>query len=134
MKFAKEFDREIAVGSRLGLRLIKFCPSNLPHETIPWHHRCMLFQQMDHAFWRWRMPLYTTVEDQIIDIVCRTPACGLEDLVHRCPNLTWNQLFLAVDHLSRTGEVRLVPAKGGGYIVSLVSQQKQRPERYFLPS
>jgi hypothetical protein len=38
--------------------------------------------------------------------------CTLEDVARRCPNLTWNQVFLVVDHLSRTGRARLMPAKG----------------------
>jgi hypothetical protein len=80
------------------------------------------------------MAQHTTVEDQVIDIVRRTHACELEDLARRCPNLTWNQVFLAVDHLSRTGEVRLVHAKRGGYIVSLLRQQKNRPKRKLIPS
>ena len=80
------------------------------------------------------MTHHTTVEDQVIDIVRRTHGCELEDLARRCPNLTWNQVFLAVDHLSRTGKVRLVHAREGGYIVSLLRQQKNRPERQLRPS
>lgn len=34
-------------------------------------------------------------------------ACPLEEVMNLCPDMTWNQLFLAVDHLSRTGQVRL---------------------------
>ncbi|HLZ34803.1 MAG TPA: hypothetical protein VKP13_12355 [Nitrospira sp.] len=62
----------------------------------------------------------TTAENQVIDIVHRAHACDLEDLARRCPKLTWNQVFLAVDHLSRTGKVRLVPAKGHSYTVTLL--------------
>lgn len=80
------------------------------------------------------MALHTTVEDQVIDIMDRYQACNLEDLARRCPNLTWNQVFLAVDHLSRTGEVTLVPAKGGGYIVSLLRREGRRPDQHSLPS
>ena len=80
------------------------------------------------------MTHHTTVEDQVIDIVRRTHGCELEDLARCCPNLTWNQVFLAVDHLSRTGEVRLVHLREGGYIVSPLRQQKNRPERQLRPS
>jgi hypothetical protein len=80
------------------------------------------------------MTHHTTVEDQVIDIVRRTHGCELEDLARRCPNFTWNQVFLAVDHLSRTGEVRLVHARESGYIVSPLRQQKNRPERQLRPS
>jgi hypothetical protein len=33
--------------------------------------------------------------------------CSLEDVVGLCPELTWNQVFLAIDYLSRTGQVRV---------------------------
>lgn len=34
--------------------------------------------------------------------------CLLEDVVGLCPDLRWNQVFLAVDQLSRSGHVRLL--------------------------
>ena len=33
--------------------------------------------------------------------------CRMEEIVELCPDLTWNQVFLAIDHLSRTGQVRV---------------------------
>lgn len=33
--------------------------------------------------------------------------CALEDVTGHCPELTWNQVFLAIDYLSRTGQVRV---------------------------
>lgn len=33
--------------------------------------------------------------------------CALEDVAALCPELTWNQVFLAIDYLSRTGQVRV---------------------------
>jgi hypothetical protein len=33
--------------------------------------------------------------------------CALEEVTGLCPELTWNQVFLAIDYLSRTGEVRV---------------------------
>jgi hypothetical protein len=32
---------------------------------------------------------------------------SLEEVMEYCPELTWNQVFLAIDHLSRTGKVRV---------------------------
>lgn len=43
--------------------------------------------------------------------------CRLDEVVELCPDLTWNQVFLAIDHLSRTGEVELLLEEGGGYRV-----------------
>jgi hypothetical protein len=31
--------------------------------------------------------------------------CALEEVTGLCPELTWNQVFLAIDYLSRTGQV-----------------------------
>lgn len=31
--------------------------------------------------------------------------CSMEDIPTLCPDLTWNQVFLAIDYLSRTGQV-----------------------------
>ena len=75
-----------------------------------------------------------TAENLVIDILHRAPACTLEDVTRRCPNLTWNQVFLVVEHLSRTGQVRLVPAKGSSYTLTLLHQQAGRPDRCSLPS
>ena len=33
--------------------------------------------------------------------------CSMEELVTLCPELTWNQVFLAIDYLTRTGQVCL---------------------------
>lgn len=42
-----------------------------------------------------------------------------EQLVGTCPGLTWNQIFLEVDRLSRAGHVQLSQAKPGGYCIRL---------------
>ena len=60
------------------------------------------------------MTQHTAVEDQVIDIVCK----ALEDVTQQCTNLTWNQVFLAVDRLSRRGEIMLVPMGLGTYCVT----------------
>ena len=65
-----------------------------------------------------------TAEDQVIDILHRAHACDLEDVMRQCPNLTWNQVFLAVDRLSRTGEIMLVPTKGGSYTLTLLHSRE----------
>ena len=35
-------------------------------------------------------------------------ACPLEEVMELCPELTWNQVFLAIDYLSRTGHIRVM--------------------------
>ena len=83
---------------------------------------------------KWRMAQHTTVEDQVIDIVHRAHACDLEEITRQCPNLTWNQVFLAVDRLSRSGEIMLVHRGRGTYTVTFSHRQGGRPERRSLPS
>ncbi len=33
-----------------------------------------------------------TAEDQVLDTMRAGPICDLEDVAHRCPTLTWNQV------------------------------------------
>jgi hypothetical protein len=59
---------------------------------------------------------------QILDALKRRPSYEMEELVHLCHSYTWNQIFLEVDRLSRTGELRLVPRGAGVYAVTLPEQ------------
>ncbi|MCS6289077.1 MAG: hypothetical protein H8K10_08900 [Nitrospira sp.] len=43
--------------------------------------------------------------------------CPIEEIAGLCPDLTWNQVFLAVDYLSRTGQVRVTRDAGRMYRV-----------------
>lgn len=43
--------------------------------------------------------------------------CAMEEVVGLCPDLTWNQVFLAIDYLSRTGQVRITRDIGRTYRV-----------------
>jgi hypothetical protein len=83
---------------------------------------------------RWRMALHTTFEDQVIGVLHRTQTCDLEEVMRHCTDLTWNQVFLAVDRLSRNGEIMLMPRGRGTYIVTLPERQEDPPDRRSLPS
>lgn len=49
-----------------------------------------------------------TLSDRILTALERLDTeCPLEEIVDLCPDVTWNQIFFAIDHLSRTGQVRL---------------------------
>jgi hypothetical protein len=80
------------------------------------------------------MAQHTTVEAQVIDMLHRAPACDLEEITRQCTNLTWNQVFLAVDRLSRSGELMLLPRGRGLYTVTFPHRQDGRPDRRSLPS
>lgn len=43
--------------------------------------------------------------------------CTMEELVNLCPELTWNQAFLAIDYLSREGQVCVMLDVDRGYRV-----------------
>ena len=79
------------------------------------------------------MALHTTVEDQVIDVLHKTHTCDLEDVTRQCANLTWNQVFLAVDRLSRSGEIMLMPRERGMYTLTFPHRQEDRPDRRTLP-
>ena len=56
---------------------------------------------------------------QVLRIVRRKKTCNLDDLLQECNSYTWTQVFLEVDRMSRTGELRLVCKKAGEYSVTL---------------
>ncbi|MCX5723243.1 MAG: hypothetical protein NTX84_01745 [Nitrospirae bacterium] len=64
------------------------------------------------------MTLSPTTTNQILDVMARSSGCSLEDIVFACPGLTWNQVFLEVDHLSRKGQVCLTLQRPGHYVVT----------------
>ncbi|HEX9871911.1 MAG TPA: hypothetical protein VGC99_25600 [Candidatus Tectomicrobia bacterium] len=43
--------------------------------------------------------------------------CPMEEVVGLCPELTWNQVFLAIDYLSRAGIIRVTLDPGRTYRV-----------------
>ena len=59
----------------------------------------------------------TTTADLIIGAITHHPGCALDELVMVCPTLTWNQVFLEVDRLSRNGFLRLALVAPGRYTV-----------------
>jgi hypothetical protein len=66
-----------------------------------------------------------TVADRILDAVHGAPGCELDDLVLSLPGLTWNQVFLEVDRLSRTGQVRVTATGAGTYGIWLPNKEKR---------
>lgn len=57
--------------------------------------------------------------ERILQILSQTPECLLDQLVGACPNHTWSQVFLAVDRLSRGGNIWLANRGPGIYSVRL---------------
>ena len=103
-------------------------PSCGTDDALLFHQQCILFSQ------GWCMALHTTVEDQVIGVLHRTQTCDLEEVTRQCTNLTWNQVFLAVDRLSRSGDIMLVPMGRGMYALTFPQRKDGRPDRHSLPS
>jgi len=51
--------------------------------------------------------------------------CTLEALAHKLPVCSWNQVFMAVDALSRDGAITLRPQARFQYLVSLAPSHPQ---------
>ncbi len=72
------------------------------------------------------MPHADAPVNQIMEVIVRFPGSLLEEIVQRCPNLTWNQVFLALDHLSRCGRIRLYCRARGGYVAFPASANEMK--------
>jgi hypothetical protein len=60
----------------------------------------------------------TATTQAVMNVVLRSQGCELEEIVHDCPGLTWNQVFLEIDRLSREGDVILNLQQPGRYSVT----------------
>jgi uncharacterized protein (DUF433 family) len=46
--------------------------------------------------------------DRVVAVVVSAPNATLEDVVRQYPDLTWKQIVLAIDRLSRNGEMQVI--------------------------
>lgn len=60
--------------------------------------------------------------------------CPLEEVTALCPELTWNQVFLAIDYLSRVGVVRVTMDPGRTYNVKACKIRRPRSRGSFHSS
>lgn len=60
----------------------------------------------------------------VVQTIRQETCCDLDALVRACPQLTWNQIFLEVDRLSRTGDLQLTLFDRGRYVVSVPNGSK----------
>ncbi|HXX73510.1 MAG TPA: hypothetical protein VEI50_00090 [Nitrospiraceae bacterium] len=51
--------------------------------------------------------------DQILELVRANPGCTLDDLILRLSGVSWSEVFLQVDHLSRSGQLQLTKKSPG---------------------
>lgn len=62
---------------------------------------------------------YEDTDRQVLEVIVRSPESMLDDIALECPNLSWNQFFIAIDRLSREGTLKLTPRGRGVYAVQL---------------
>lgn len=61
------------------------------------------------------MPAHVPIDNRILEVILRSPGAALDEVVFECPDLTWNQVFMAVDRLSRAGILKLTSEGNGNY-------------------
>lgn len=56
---------------------------------------------------------------RILRIVRKNKICDLDELILQCTSYTWTQVFMQVDQMSRSGELRLLCKRAGEYTLTL---------------
>jgi len=63
------------------------------------------------------------LSSRVLEIVQQTPDCDVDNLAAHCSGMTWNQIFLALDRLSRSGQVVLKQDGTGHYRVTALPER-----------
>lgn len=71
------------------------------------------------------MALHTPVTDRILGAVQRAHGCDLDMLTKSLSDLSWGQVFLEVDRLSREGQVLVTLGTGGRYLIRLPDHDRE---------
>jgi hypothetical protein len=79
------------------------------------------------------MVSHTPVTDRILGEVQRTHGCDLDMLTKSLSDLSWSQVFLEVDRLSRDGQVLVTSDTGGRYMIRM-PEHKQGPTTHYVRS
>jgi hypothetical protein len=64
-------------------------------------------------------------DDRVLEVIVRSQGCTPEDIMRACPGLTWNQVFITIDRMSREGTLKLVPKERGVYTVQFSHNAQQ---------
>lgn len=70
-----------------------------------------------------------TLRETILIVMRKTPGVRLEELVRTCSACTWNQVFLEVDRLTRTGEVHMTKDDRFDYTLTVARPESPRAGR-----
>ena len=71
------------------------------------------------------MASHTPVTDRILGTVRRMHGCDLDTLTNSLTDLSWGQVFLEVDRLSRDGQVLVTLGTGGRYLIRLPDHDRE---------
>ena len=71
------------------------------------------------------MASHTPLTDRILGTVQRMHGCDLDTLTNRLTDLSWGQVFLEVDRLSRGGQVLVTLGAGGRYLIRLPDHDRE---------
>jgi hypothetical protein len=75
------------------------------------------------------MPTRVSAEEAVIEMLRKSGPCCFDDLVRYLPNLSWGEVFVAVDRMSRDGRLlvrrrlSLRPLGNSSFQISLPSQR-----------
>jgi hypothetical protein len=71
------------------------------------------------------MTSHTPVTDRVLGAVQRAHECDLDTLTNSLSDLSWGQIFLEVDRLSRKGQVLVTRDTGGRYMIRLPDHSRK---------
>lgn len=58
-------------------------------------------------------------DHRVLEVIVRSPGSMFDDIVLECPDLTWSQVFMVIDRLSREGVLTMSPKGHSQYAIHL---------------
>ncbi len=74
------------------------------------------------------MPINAPTEQFVIDTLRSTGPCFMDDLLSALPELSWSEIFLAVNRMSGDGRLRLLQVGTSTYVLVADTQQPETPK------
>jgi hypothetical protein len=102
------------------LRLYRI-PQDAYKLTHTYCSRCMEHLGFNQKKSDQRETIQEDIRRRIISVIESAIECDLDTLVSRCGDLSWGQIFLEVDNMSRIGAVLLTRSANGRYCLGLPS-------------
>lgn len=113
---SRGLEQWMSLTSFLRLYLIPQDAYRLSHTYCP---RCMEHLGFNQKKSEQRETLQEEIRQRIISVIESAFECDLDTLVSRCEDLSWGQIFLEVDNMSRIGVIRLTRLADGRYCLGL---------------